>query len=223
MKKDFSFQTRHERTQKKKQNLILNLLIGVVFIAILAIGASLLFSEDEKASNTDPSNENTTTSEEEQQSDANDSKNNSSDSETKEPSDDTNKESVKDEEDKAEDDSDKSKEDGQEGTYKSAEEGGPDASLEPVGTVQEGEHVSSYDTGSVDWKEKKEALQYATGIPADQITYWRIENGGSPQKSKGIVSRPEDKANPFVVMLQWVDGEGWKPISVERVPGAAGN
>lgn len=57
-----------------------------------------------------------------------------------------------------------------------------------IGTEQVGEHVSSYDGESIDWIEKKKAIAYATGHSVDSLNYWKVKNGGSPQKSIGIVS-----------------------------------
>ncbi|WLD92182.1 YrrS family protein [Alkalihalobacillus sp. AL-G] len=225
MKKDFSFQSRHERTKKKKQNLILNILIGAVFIGILAVGASMLLDGDEQAASTEPSNDNTTamSDDDDQQSDGASEKDNTSNDNEKNSSEDGNKEDDKEksEEDVSEDEDTTGEDSLTEGTYRSADDGGPEGPWEPVGTVQEGEHVSSFDDSSVDWKEKKEALQYATGLTADEIEYWWIGNGGSAQTAKGVVSTASNKENPYVVMLEWVAGEGWKPTSVERVPGAA--
>jgi len=84
----------------------------------------------------------------------------------------------------------------------------------PVGTSQSGEHVSSYDDKSVDWAEKVQALSYTTGLTEGNMIIWRIGNGGSPQKSVGIVSS-KDKNQKYRVTLQWVDGQGWKPEKMD--------
>ncbi|PIC78496.1 hypothetical protein CSV74_02935 [Sporosarcina sp. P19] len=84
----------------------------------------------------------------------------------------------------------------------------------PIGTKQTGEHVSKYDGQSDDWYEKKKAISYATGMSEDQLYFERIQNGGSPQKSEGIV-RSKDNSKKFKVYLEWVDGQGWKPVKME--------
>lgn len=86
-----------------------------------------------------------------------------------------------------------------------------DDTWKPVGTSQTGDHVSLYDGKSLDWNEKKQALAYATGLPADSMIFWKIKNGGGPQKSIGIVSSRDSKEK-YRVYLEWVDGEGWKPV-----------
>ena len=88
------------------------------------------------------------------------------------------------------------------------------ASWEPIGTTQTGEHASQYDRASVDWVEKQQALAYATGLSQDSMIFWKIKNGGGPQKSVGIVSST-NKAEKYRVYLEWVDGEGWKPVKMD--------
>ena len=87
-------------------------------------------------------------------------------------------------------------------------------SWEPVGTSQSGEHVSVYDTNSVDWKEKLEAITYATGLAAGDMYVMHIGNGGGPQKSIGTV-QSKDKSEKYRVHLQWVEKEGWKPVKMD--------
>lgn len=89
-----------------------------------------------------------------------------------------------------------------------------DPTWEPIGTTQTGEHVSLYDGTSVDWKEKERALLYATGLTEDNVIFKRIQNGGSPQKSIGIVTSL-DSTEKYRVYLEWIDGEGWKPTQLD--------
>lgn len=86
----------------------------------------------------------------------------------------------------------------------------------PVGTSQSGEHTSVYSEGHVDWTEKLQAISYTTGLSADNMIVWIIQNGGSPQKSIGVVSS-KNKEEKYRVYLQWVDGEGWKPEKMETL------
>ena len=61
---------------------------------------------------------------------------------------------------------------------------------------------------------KLKALAYATGLSKDTMIIWKIKNGGSPQKSIGIVST-KDKVEKYRVYLEWVDGKGWKPVKMD--------
>lgn len=94
------------------------------------------------------------------------------------------------------------------------EESRIDPTWEPIGTTQSGEHVSVYDKGSVDWKEKEQALLYATGLTEGDVIFWKIKNGGDPQRSIGIVSSM-DQVEKYRVYLEWVDGEGWQPVQLD--------
>ncbi|TWT26217.1 DUF1510 family protein [Planomicrobium sp. CPCC 101110] len=87
-------------------------------------------------------------------------------------------------------------------------------SWEPVKTSQKGDHVSVYEKDSVDWKEKVEAISYATGLKADNMYIMRIQNGGGPQKSIGVV-QSKDQEEKYRVHLEWVDGKGWKPVKMD--------
>lgn len=91
-----------------------------------------------------------------------------------------------------------------------------DTAWKPIGTTQTGNHVSQYVVTSVDWNEKKQALAYATGLPEDSMIFWKIKNGGGPQKSIGIVSS-RDSTQKYRVYLEWVDGEGWKPVKMDKL------
>ncbi|WP_221566103.1 DUF1510 family protein [Alkalihalobacillus sp. TS-13] len=231
MRDNFSTNSRYKRTQKsKKQTLILNILIGVVFIGILAVGASMLLGDDESATEKQQNQDNTASVPE---TDENSDESSNNDSSNEQAAEEENKENETntDSESKEEDDTsvEKEEEEASEGSSEDSEgyktysddTAGPDGAWEPVGTVQKDSHQSSFEKGTTDWKEKEKALQYATGLSPDEIEYWWIGNGGSATTAKGIVSKAENKDNPYVVMLEWVDGEGWKPTSVERVPGAA--
>lgn len=94
------------------------------------------------------------------------------------------------------------------------EGGGPQGPWHPIGTVQKEPHHTDYIKGSVDWNERVKALLYATGLSEDDYILWRLENGGSPDKSRGVISSKENPEKKYVVLLQWVTGKGWKPISV---------
>ncbi|ARK26066.1 hypothetical protein SporoP37_16205 [Sporosarcina sp. P37] len=89
-----------------------------------------------------------------------------------------------------------------------------DPNWKPIGTKQTGQHVSKYDGQSADWHEKKKAISYATGMSEDELIFLRIQNGGGPQKSEGIVSS-RDNSKKYKVYLEWVDGQGWKPVKMD--------
>jgi cytoskeletal protein RodZ len=87
---------------------------------------------------------------------------------------------------------------------------------EPATTDQTGQHVTSFDKNSSDWKGMVQALTAATGIDQSNMTLWRLGNGGSPGTAVGTLSSKNDDKK-YRVRLQWVDGTGWKPVNVEEV------
>ncbi|MCM3718980.1 YrrS family protein [Fictibacillus phosphorivorans] len=86
---------------------------------------------------------------------------------------------------------------------------------EPIGTSQTGTHTSSYEKGSVDWNEKLKAIRLATGLD-ENMTVWKIANGGGPQKSVAEVSPDGKPGERYTVNLEWVDQKGWKVTSVKK-------
>ena len=220
------YASRSNRPKKpKNMNKLLNILIGVV-VLLIVITAGFIFlgngdendSASEKRSEETASNAETSDSQDE----ATDAEDENTESEPE----------IGAEEIPAEDDENGSTD---EGSEDSSTEETPEGSVttmpsddpivsesivnpawEPIGTSQSGEHVSIYKEGHVDWNEKVQALAYATGLSSDNMIVWRIENGGSPQKSIGVVTSG-NKEEKYRVYLQWVDGEGWKPEKLETL------
>lgn len=196
-------QSRASRNKKRRSDKILNWLIGAVVVGILIVGWSVLSpNKEEQAEEEEPPTH-----------EADDTAQNQED----EPQSDE----VEETENEASEDQTEEEESEQEDVeiIENPEEAYVSESIidpgwEPIGTVQTGEHVSLYDGKSDDWKEKQEALLYATGLTEDNVIYVRIKNGGNPQKSIGIVSSL-DYTEKYRVFLEWVDGEGWKPTQLD--------
>ncbi|TVP85409.1 MAG: DUF1510 family protein [Alkalicoccus sp.] len=94
-----------------------------------------------------------------------------------------------------------------------------DGEWEPIGTSQENFSLS-FDRGGQNWNEMIEAISYATGLPSneDELNVHRLENGGDQYSAVGTVSASDgDRDRPYRVHLEWVEDEGWKPVSVERL------
>lgn len=89
---------------------------------------------------------------------------------------------------------------------------------EPVGTEQEGEHVTDFTKGSQDWEEMTQAVSSATGLSNDNMIVWWMGNGGAPDKASSTVST-KDKGTYYRVQLEWENGSGWKPVKVEEIEG----
>ncbi len=224
------------RKERKRSSNLLNILIGVVIVLIIVVATTIVLSNDsdetadgkehgnEAISKDNPSED---TKDDDQVIDddntvedenlaAEDNQSESSDNTESDKSDEskTNKDTDKDKENSG----DSSDSDGSVTSVPSEDElvaeSVVNSAWEPIGTTQTGDHVSQYTIESVDWDEKKQALAYATGLPKDSMIFWKIKNGGGPQKSIGIVSS-RDSVEKYRVYLEWVDGQGWKPVKME--------
>lgn len=91
----------------------------------------------------------------------------------------------------------------------------PDGEWEPVGTSQT-EFTPNFSSGSTNRIEMEKALRYATGLDHN-MTVWRIENGGSQTRVRGVVSGPDNAGQPYEVYIEWVDGQGWKPVEKNQL------
>lgn len=215
--------------KKNRSNSILNMLIGLVFTLILIVGAFIFLSQNkdndnaqepesvEIASDTGEQTSDEDNSEEENESEEDPSEEESGDQEEKD-------EKQEDEKDKEEKDKEEKTDEGEVtvgGTITREKSKDPiveetviNTSWTPVGTSQTGEHISVYDESSVDWKEKIDAITYATGLSEGDMIVMRLQNGGSPQKSVGIV-QTKDTSKKYRVYLEWVDNDGWKPVKMD--------
>ena len=199
-----------QRHRKRRQNLFLNSLIAIVFVLILLVGANTFFgpssqqtesTQEDRSTNDDPSLEASANL-----SNQGSAENNDNDQSPESESEEKNEnESTEEENDESTDAND---------SYRFVG-GGPDGPWEPIGTKQNGEHVSIYKKGTLDWKEKELAIAYGAGLLNEETIYWWIGNGGSPQRSIGRVSSKVNPDKIYVVTIEWVDGKGWKPIDVE--------
>ncbi|GKV54367.1 hypothetical protein NCCP2222_03140 [Sporosarcina sp. NCCP-2222] len=229
---DPNFSRVNRKRNKSRSNLILNGLIGLVVVLIIIVGASIIIGGKDETKEKDSEPIETSGAAEDESDD--------SGMEEEQPEDGSEQNSVDENGTAGEtgSDADASDADGQnetdqETTVSDEEADGKlvsvtptdekvvtetvvNESWAPIGTAQSGEHVSSYDGESVDWNEKKKALAYATGLSEDSMIFWKIKNGGGPQKSVGIVST-RDKSQLYRVYLEWVDGQGWQPVKMDKL------
>lgn len=213
-----------KREKRKKTNIILNSLIALVILLIIVVSGRIFLggnNDDELRAEEQTASENAVRE-----------KDNKSDSQP----DDQEKENEEEEAEKDKEEAEKEKEaeekekeakeqEAEEETEENEEvvtEGGssPDVektienpSWKPVGTSQSGEHTAVYDQNAVDWKEMLQAISYATGVDQNNMTVWFLGNNG-PNKSVGTIST-KDQSEKYRVYIDWVDGQGWKPVKVE--------
>jgi cytoskeletal protein RodZ len=207
------------KKKKNRSNAILNGMIGLVFTLILITGAFIFFGNDkESAQELETVKVTTETEDQTSETDSGNEETPAADA-TDQPEDDAEGENATSEdESKAAEEEIKNEKEGtvtRGGTITREESNDPiveetviNTSWEPLETKQKGEHVSVYEKDSVDWKEKVKAISYATGLKEDNMYIMRLQNGGGPQKSIGVV-QSKDQKEKYRVHLEWVDGEGW--------------
>lgn len=201
---------------RNRNNRILNVLIGVVIVLILIVGTALIINgKNNQAEKEDNEQLNT-----EQQAQTEEQNTEDEDREGDLATVDKNEGQQREDEQQRNDQTEQPSSQ-QEGTVTKLQptesivsETIIDSNWEPIGTTQTGNHVSLYDGKSDDWNEKKKALAYATGLDENSMIFWKIKNGGSPQKSIGIVSS-YDKSEKYRVYIDWVDGQGWMPTKMD--------
>ncbi|PCK20699.1 hypothetical protein CEY02_12140 [Bacillus pumilus] len=213
------------RDKRRKANMVLNILIGIVVVLILVVASSLLIFNKpadpdvaKEPSKTAPASSENKQNSEEDVKDQNKDTSDDSDAKKDDASD-----SDQDDDTKKTDDEDQPNKD----ALKDAKEtdGGKTSDVnktyenddwEPVGTEQSGSHTATYDSNSTDWKEMIKAMSYATGISEDQMTVIWLGNNGGPQDAKGTI-RDKSTGQRYRVEITWVDEKGWKPVKVEKL------
>ncbi|MGN7476729.1 DUF1510 family protein [Solibacillus silvestris] len=81
-------------------------------------------------------------------------------------------------------------------------------------TAQTGEHVSTYEKGHIDYEEKLKAIFSVLEIEQDNSIVLSVKNNGNTKSSIAVVTSM-DKEQKYRVSIEWIDGEGWKPVQVE--------
>ncbi|MEI4789213.1 YrrS family protein [Bacillus sp. FJAT-53060] len=211
------------RDKRRKANMVLNILIGIVVVLILVVASSLLIFN--KPIDTDVANEPSKTAP------ASSENKQNSEEDVKDQNKDTSDESDEKKDDASDQDDDIKKTDDEDQPNKDAlkdakeTDGGKTSDVDktyenddwdPVGTEQSGSHTATYDSNSTDWKEMIKAMSYATGISEDQMTVIWLGNNGGPQDAKGTI-RDKSTGQRYRVEITWVDEKGWKPVKVEKL------
>lgn len=88
-------------------------------------------------------------------------------------------------------------------------------SWKPIGTEQGAKPAMKFKEGTVDWNEMKKAISYAVDVPEGQLIFDFIGNNGE-NKAYGNV-RDKQINKKYKVDIDWVENQGWKPVSVQVV------
>ncbi|MDV2685955.1 YrrS family protein [Alkalihalophilus lindianensis] len=191
--------TRFEHRKKKRMNTVLNVAIGLVVVLIIVFAAQIFLGSSDTE---DVALEIDEESEESVEIESESEPAPETDETTEAPEEAPDEDALEEDED-------------EEGTEDDDLEPAEDGEWEPVGTNQSGDFSHDFTRGGTNWNEMERALRYATGLGEDMIT-WRLENGG-PTSVIGTVSAPDQQTSPYQVRLEWVDGQGWQPVSKEQL------
>ena len=88
-------------------------------------------------------------------------------------------------------------------------------SWKPIGTVQGAKPEMKFKEGTVDWSEMKKAISYAVDVPESQLIFDFIGNNGNNKAYGNIRDKQSNKK--YKVDIDWVENQGWKPVSVQVV------
>ena len=81
-------------------------------------------------------------------------------------------------------------------------------------TQQTGEHVSTFKKGDIDYEEKLKAIFSATDLQQENSFILSVRNNGTAQSAIGVVTS-KDKEKKYRVSIEWITGQGWKPVKLE--------
>ncbi|WAA10296.1 YrrS family protein [Fervidibacillus albus] len=213
--------------KRRKKDFILNILIGIVFLAILVVGYSILFGDDSKdemamdtqGEETENNNGSLIGEEREEDEEIEESEGDGNDSFDEEETE-TNEPVTSDNEQTNTDEEMTNEETGEQIVEQSSDDPNVikaviDPSWEPIGTSQTGEHITVYDKGSTDRIEMEQALAYATNTTVDNLTIWWLQRGEIVNKHVIGTVETKNDGQVYRVYLEWIDGQGWKPTKME--------
>ncbi|WP_419881477.1 YrrS family protein [Peribacillus sp. B-H-3] len=211
--------SRLSKVKQKKMNRIYNVLIVVVSLLIIVVGATIFIGNKDQSAAPEkaPSaakDKNSTTKKESP------AKENKDDSSVQASAEETDSAAADDSTDDSGDTADENQKadlkEVQDKSDSNVDKAYESKDWKTVGTTQTGQHTTSFDKGSADWKEMTKALAYGAGIDESNMTTWWLQNGGSPNTAVGTVSAKNDPQS-YRVYLQWEDGSGWKPVKIEKL------
>jgi cytoskeletal protein RodZ len=201
------------RAKRKKTNLVLNGLIGIVILLIAVVSFSIFSGNDKTSAKKDVQTaaEKTQSGKQSAPKIKEDTKASTEKTSTKNSS---NNDSVK--KNQESDTARSSTQDNQTNSDQLQTVDSPDSSTTttaPAGSS--GQHVTSYDSSSQDWQEMLQTMSSATGIDQGNMTVWFLGSDRStPGGSVGTISAKDNKGQKYKVYLQW-DGQGYKATRVE--------
>ncbi|MGF9963274.1 YrrS family protein [Bacillus rhizoplanae] len=196
-----------QKQERRRQNGVLNIAIGIVLIAVVIVAYQLFFTSDKTEQVASSDKKVAQQTEKEKEAAQKKEKEAAKAAEQKKKDEEAKK--------KAEEEA-KAKENEKvpaEKTNAKATEAYTKPAWKPVGTEQGQSPAMTFQKGSTDWNEMMKAIAYAIDIPADQLVIHRIGNNGK-QKAYGNV-QDKQSGKKYYVNIDWVENEGWEPTLVQ--------
>lgn len=81
-------------------------------------------------------------------------------------------------------------------------------------TQQTGPHTSTYQKGHIDYKEKLAAIFSVVDLKLEESIVLNVGNNGSASSAIAVVTSM-DRTQMYRVSIEWVEGQGWKPVKLE--------
>lgn len=190
------------RAKRRKTNIVLNTLIAVVIILILLVGGSIFFGGNDankEQAGSPPNNE--------------DVKRNDQTS----VDNDVKKEESEIEDEPVAEPEESGKVEEMESDEPNVEKVLINQDWEPVGTEQVNGHESSYNRDTTDWNEKLQAAAYAIDTSVDNMTTWWVTGGEDPENQAELTVSAKGSDDTYRVNIEWITGEGWKPVEVKKL------
>lgn len=191
------------RSKRRKTNMILNGLIGLVLLLIIFVSFSIFSNNDAEKQQQGQTSENKVSKND----DNNPRKSTTND--TKQTD-----ESKKDSETKNNTDTEQEKDEPivTEGGGDNVQKTIVDPSWESIGSTQ----PSPNSNATVDWDERVKALAYAINVDESNMTVWYLSRDGQ-DKAIGTVTAKDNPEQAYRIHLEWQDGGGWTPVKVEEL------
>ncbi len=201
-----------QKRQKRKKNMILNVLIGIVLVLAATVAYQLFSSpseqaakqEETKAEKKEPAKKEARESSEKKETSKKDKENSDKKKEEASEEEEVEPEAPKDEKVVLQDQQ-----------TPGVTEAYTNPSWKPIGTSQSEPHTTQFTKSSQDWKEMTQAIAYATELTEQDFTILFLGNNG-PNKAVGTIIT-KDKQYKYKVYIEWVEGQGWKPTLVQQV------
>ncbi|MDM5190082.1 YrrS family protein [Bacillus sp. DX4.1] len=208
-----------KKQQKRRQNGVLNIAIAIVLLTVIVVAYQLMFTSDapEQASSPDKkvSQQTTKTKEAAKTENKEEAKSEKQAKLEKQKKEEEEKKKAEEEKKKAEEEAKANEKVAAEKTQPKATEAYTKPSWKPIGTEQGASPAMTFQQGTADWNEMKQAISSAIEVPVEQLVIHRIGNNGQ-QKAYGNV-QDKQTGKKYYVNIDWVENEGWKPTLVQTL------